>query len=324
MVRREISRRDNSRSWSVTTPRIKSPAAARPSFRCNSSSMVRRSWQHHRCHLDAPGHRPWKCPYLRRRERSRQQRYRIRRPHLHGRLCPDSALSPAPTSHPPSQPCRAPELSTQQRVSVPAPGSRFSGAISPAGGARMGRAAISTVPRSHFPEWRHRTVDSVPAYIRYMSSTQANVQAPDDPNTGAGIQVVRDEIQRAKAMSDDAKKSNRPRPPRALFVQRARRTNTSSPSSRPDLRRQARADRRPCLSACPSWRNHHCLRHRIWPRGSRHAGGAITLAKQFPKYFTSASDRRLPLSPMPVWRRVSSAFTSSISSFPMSPAAICR
>ncbi|MBZ5608831.1 MAG: IPT/TIG domain-containing protein [Acidobacteriia bacterium] len=34
------------------------------------------------------------------------------------------------------------------------------------------------------------TVDGIPAYVDYVSSTQVNVQAPDDPNTGAGIQIV--------------------------------------------------------------------------------------------------------------------------------------
>jgi uncharacterized protein (TIGR03437 family) len=34
------------------------------------------------------------------------------------------------------------------------------------------------------------TVDGIPAFMDYVSSTQVNVQAPDDPNTGAGIQVV--------------------------------------------------------------------------------------------------------------------------------------
>jgi uncharacterized protein (TIGR03437 family) len=33
-------------------------------------------------------------------------------------------------------------------------------------------------------------VDGIPAFVRYVSPTQANVQAPDDPNTGAGIQVT--------------------------------------------------------------------------------------------------------------------------------------
>ena len=34
------------------------------------------------------------------------------------------------------------------------------------------------------------TVDGVPAYVDYVSPGQVNVQAPDDPNTGAGVQVV--------------------------------------------------------------------------------------------------------------------------------------
>jgi uncharacterized protein (TIGR03437 family) len=34
------------------------------------------------------------------------------------------------------------------------------------------------------------TVDGIPAYVDYVSPGQINVQAPDDPNTGAGIQVV--------------------------------------------------------------------------------------------------------------------------------------
>lgn len=34
------------------------------------------------------------------------------------------------------------------------------------------------------------TIDGIPAYVYYVSPTQVNVQAPDDPNTGAGIQVV--------------------------------------------------------------------------------------------------------------------------------------
>lgn len=34
------------------------------------------------------------------------------------------------------------------------------------------------------------TVDGVPAYVRYLSASQINVQAPDDPNTGAGIQII--------------------------------------------------------------------------------------------------------------------------------------
>ena len=34
------------------------------------------------------------------------------------------------------------------------------------------------------------TVDGVPAYVDFVSPGQVNVQAPDDPNTGAGIQVV--------------------------------------------------------------------------------------------------------------------------------------
>jgi len=34
------------------------------------------------------------------------------------------------------------------------------------------------------------TVDGIPAYVDYVSSSQVNVQAPDDPNTGAGIPIV--------------------------------------------------------------------------------------------------------------------------------------
>ncbi|HLG99882.1 MAG TPA: choice-of-anchor V domain-containing protein [Bryobacteraceae bacterium] len=34
------------------------------------------------------------------------------------------------------------------------------------------------------------TVDGIPAYVDYISPGQVNVQAPDDPNTGAGIAVV--------------------------------------------------------------------------------------------------------------------------------------
>lgn len=34
------------------------------------------------------------------------------------------------------------------------------------------------------------TIDGIPAYVDYISPTQVNVQAPDDPNTGAGIAVV--------------------------------------------------------------------------------------------------------------------------------------
>ena len=34
------------------------------------------------------------------------------------------------------------------------------------------------------------TIDGVPAYVDYVSSRQVNVQAPDDPKTGAGIPIV--------------------------------------------------------------------------------------------------------------------------------------
>jgi uncharacterized protein (TIGR03437 family) len=34
------------------------------------------------------------------------------------------------------------------------------------------------------------TIGGKPAYVDYVSPGQVNVQAPDDPNTGAGIQVV--------------------------------------------------------------------------------------------------------------------------------------
>jgi uncharacterized protein (TIGR03437 family) len=34
------------------------------------------------------------------------------------------------------------------------------------------------------------TIDGTPAYVDYVSPGQVNVQAPDDPNTGAGVQVV--------------------------------------------------------------------------------------------------------------------------------------
>lgn len=34
------------------------------------------------------------------------------------------------------------------------------------------------------------TIDGIPAYVAYISPGQVNVQAPDDPKTGAGIQVV--------------------------------------------------------------------------------------------------------------------------------------
>jgi uncharacterized protein (TIGR03437 family) len=34
------------------------------------------------------------------------------------------------------------------------------------------------------------TIDGVPAYLDFVSPGQVNVQAPDDPNTGAGVQVV--------------------------------------------------------------------------------------------------------------------------------------
>jgi uncharacterized protein (TIGR03437 family) len=34
------------------------------------------------------------------------------------------------------------------------------------------------------------TIDGIPAYVDYVSPGQVNVQAPDDPNTGAGVQVL--------------------------------------------------------------------------------------------------------------------------------------
>lgn len=34
------------------------------------------------------------------------------------------------------------------------------------------------------------TIDGIPAYVDYISSTQVNVLAPDDPNLGAGIPIV--------------------------------------------------------------------------------------------------------------------------------------
>lgn len=34
------------------------------------------------------------------------------------------------------------------------------------------------------------TIDGIPAYVDYISPTQVNVQAPDDPNLGSGMQIV--------------------------------------------------------------------------------------------------------------------------------------